>query len=99
MFCVPFGTLLGHVVCRQGLMVDLVKIAVILNLEAPRSVKQLRATLGHIGYYKKFIKGYAQFTVPMEKLLVVTFCCNVLTLCYVYGKHIFFIVKCNQIVY
>ena len=25
--------------------------------------------LGHIGYYRKFIKGYAQITMPMEKLL------------------------------
>jgi len=41
----------------------------ILNLEALRSVKQLRATLGHTGYYRKFIKGYAQITTPMEKLL------------------------------
>ncbi len=59
-------------------MVDPVKIVVILNLEAPRSVKQLRATLGHIGYYRKFIKGYAQITAPMEKLLKkdVTFCWN-----------------------
>lgn len=38
-FLIPFGNLLGHVVCRQGLMVDPVKIAVILNLEAPQSVK------------------------------------------------------------
>jgi len=58
-FCVPFGTLLSHVVCRQGLMVDPLKIMVILNLEASRSVKQLRTSLGHIGYYKCFIKGYA----------------------------------------
>ena len=34
-FLVPFGNLLGHVVCKQGLMVDPTKIAVILNLEAP----------------------------------------------------------------
>jgi len=27
LFCVPFGTLLGHVVCRQALMVDPAKIA------------------------------------------------------------------------
>jgi len=33
LFCVPFGTLLGHVVCRQGLMVDPTKIMVILNME------------------------------------------------------------------
>lgn len=68
-FLIPFGNLLGHVICKQGLMVDPVKIAVILNLEAPRSVKQLCATLGHRGYYRKFIKSYAQITVLMEKLL------------------------------
>jgi hypothetical protein len=29
----------------------------------------LRTTLGHTWYYKKFIKRYANITVPMEKLL------------------------------
>ena len=48
---------------------DPVKIVVILNLEAPRSVKQLRTMLEHTGYYRKFIKSYAQITMPMEKLL------------------------------
>lgn len=53
-FCVPFGIFLGHVICKNGLMVDPVKIAVIMNLEAPKNVKQL-----HIGYYRKFIKTKA----------------------------------------
>ena len=48
-FYVPFGVFLGHVVCKQGLMVDLAKIAVIVNLEAPRNVKQLGMTLGTLG--------------------------------------------------
>eukprot|EP00253_Pinus_taeda_P007445 PITA_07445 len=76
--CVPFGILLGHVVCRQGIMVDPAKLIVIINLEAPRSVKQLCATLGHTWYYRKFVKGYAQITAPMEKLLKkdVAFCWN-----------------------
>lgn len=38
-FVIPFGNLLGHVVCRQGLMVDPMKNTVILNLEVPRSVE------------------------------------------------------------
>ena len=50
-------------------MVDPAKIAIILNLPPPKSVKQLRTTLGHTGYYKKFIKGYAKITAPMEKVL------------------------------
>eukprot|EP00253_Pinus_taeda_P003565 PITA_03565 len=53
----------------QGLMVDLENIAVIVNMEAPRNVKHLCRMLGHMGYYRKFIKSYAQITVPMEKLL------------------------------
>eukprot|EP00253_Pinus_taeda_P019482 PITA_19482 len=61
--------LLGHVVCKQGLMVDPAKIEFIINLEVPRSLKQLHATLGHTVYYGKFIKSYAQITAPMEKLL------------------------------
>ena len=50
-------------------MVDPSKIAIIVNLPPPTSMKQLRTTLGHIGYYRKFIKGYVQITAPMEKLL------------------------------
>eukprot|EP00253_Pinus_taeda_P003898 PITA_03898 len=59
-------------------MVDPAKIAVIMSLEVLRSVKQLRTTLGYTGYYRKFIKSYAQITAPMEKLLKkdVTFCWN-----------------------
>jgi hypothetical protein len=51
------------------LIVDPTKIVVILDLQPPTFIKQLHATLGHSGYYRKFIKGYAQITTPMEKLL------------------------------
>jgi len=50
-------------------MVDPMKIAMIVNLEAPRSVKQLCTTLGHTRYCRKFIRGYTQITMPMEKFL------------------------------
>ena len=50
-FAVPFGTLLGHVVCKQGVCVDPAKVAVIVHMEAPETVKQLRALFGHTGYY------------------------------------------------
>jgi hypothetical protein len=57
-FSAPFGILLGNVVCKQGMLVDPTKIDVIVNLQPPKSVCQLRATLGHTGYYRKFIKSY-----------------------------------------
>ena len=45
------------------------KFAIILDLPPPTSVMQIRSVLGHIGYYRKFIRGYATITTPMEKLL------------------------------
>ena len=77
-FLDPFRSLLGHVVCKQSIMVDLAKIVVILNLQVPRSVEQLHTTLGHTGYYQKFIKRYAQITESMEQLLKKdsTYCWN-----------------------
>jgi hypothetical protein len=43
----PFRIILSRIVCRQGLIVDPAKIAVIMNLTPPKSMHQLRATLGH----------------------------------------------------
>ena len=50
-------------------IVDVENIAIILNFPAPTLVKQLSATLGHIFYYKKFIRIYASLIVSLEELL------------------------------
>jgi hypothetical protein len=50
-------------------MVDLSKIVFIVDLSPPTSVKQVCTTLGHTRYYRKFIKGYAQITTPLENIL------------------------------
>lgn len=61
-----------------GLMVEPTNISIIVNLEAPKNVKKLCATLGHTRYYGRFIKEYAQITASMERLLKkdLTFCWN-----------------------
>lgn len=50
-------------------MLEPTKIMAIVNLEASGSVKQLCTTLGHTGYYQKFIKAYDHISTHMEKLL------------------------------
>jgi hypothetical protein len=50
-------------------LVDPSKIAIIFYLPPPTLVRQLCTTLGHTGYYIKFIKGYTHITTPIEKLL------------------------------
>ena len=50
-------------------MVDPVKIALTLIFPPPTNMNMLRETLGHTGYYHKFIRGYVLITTPMDKLL------------------------------
>ena len=59
---------MGHIVCNKGMLVDPTKIEIIVNLPTPKTIKQLRETLGYMGYYRMFIRGYATITGSMEKL-------------------------------
>ena len=61
--------LLGHIVFKKGLLVDLMKIALIFIFPPPTNVKQLKVMLGNTGYYDKLIHGYVMITAPMERLL------------------------------
>jgi hypothetical protein len=45
-----WDTVLGHVVCKDGLLVDQEKIVCILDMVAPTLVERC-TTLGHTGYY------------------------------------------------
>ena len=38
-FLSPFGVLLGHIICKQGLLVDPSKIIIIVDLPPPTSVR------------------------------------------------------------
>jgi hypothetical protein len=67
--CVPHGNLLGHIVCLEGVLVDPAKVAVIVNMPPPTSAKNLRSTLRHTGYYRRFIRRYVNITAPLENIL------------------------------
>ena len=64
------GVVLGHVVSQAGIEVDLEKIEVISNLSQPRTQKEVRSFLGHVGYYHRFIKDFTKIVAPLFKLLV-----------------------------
>jgi hypothetical protein len=68
-FLLPFGVLLGLMVCNEGLLVDQAKIVVIIDITTPMTMKALITTLGHIGYYKKNHHFFTKVEIPLEKLL------------------------------
>ena len=63
------GVLLGHVVSKQGLEVDIDKVKPILALATPTNIREIRGFLGCIRYYRRFIEGYAWKALPLTELL------------------------------
>ena len=60
------GILLGHVVNQKGLEVDTDKVRALL---APACVQEVRGFLGCVGYYRRFIEGYAKQATLLTELL------------------------------
>ncbi|GJZ08461.1 reverse transcriptase domain-containing protein [Tanacetum coccineum] len=68
-FMVKEGNVLGHKVSSAELEVDKAKINVILKLPSPTNIKGVRSFLGHVGFYRCFIKDFSKITRPLTKLL------------------------------
>ncbi|XP_052299703.1 uncharacterized protein LOC127903086 [Citrus sinensis] len=63
------GIMLGHKVSKDGIEVDKAKIEVIDKLLPPTSVKGIRSFLGHVGFYRRFIKDFSKVAKPLCSLL------------------------------
>lgn len=48
---------------------DVEKVRVILKLQPPSNLKELRGFLGYVGYYRHFIRKYADLAMPLTQLL------------------------------
>ncbi|GKA79698.1 reverse transcriptase domain-containing protein [Tanacetum coccineum] len=70
LFMVKEGIILDHKVSGSGIKVDKEKIEAISKLPYPTNVKAIRSFLGHVGFYKRFIKDLSQVARPMTQLLV-----------------------------
>lgn len=60
---------LGHVITGEGVSMDTGKISAVLSWPVPKSLKELRAFLELMGYYRKFVKGYALLAKPLTDQL------------------------------
>ena len=60
---------LGHKIGRGEIQPDQIKIQNIQAFPLPSTKRQLRAFLGTVGYYQRFIAGYALKTAPLTDML------------------------------
>ena len=59
---------LGHIVGRTGLACDPAKLAAVQNWHAPDKVKGIRQFVGFVGYYRRFVKDFADLAEPLVAL-------------------------------
>nr|GEW41042.1 putative reverse transcriptase domain-containing protein [Tanacetum cinerariifolium] len=66
-FWIPKVQFLSHVIDRQGIHVDPVKIELVKDWASPKSPTEIRQFLGLVGYYRRFIEGFSKIAKPMTK--------------------------------
>ncbi|GJZ55879.1 reverse transcriptase domain-containing protein [Tanacetum coccineum] len=68
-FMVKEGIVLGHKISKNGNEVDKAKVDVIAKLPHPTTVKGVWSFLGHVDFYRRFIKDFSKISRPMTHLL------------------------------
>ena len=68
-FMVKEGIVLGHKISEKGIEVDKGKVEVVMQLQPPKTVKDIRSSLGHAGFYRRFIKDFSKIARPLTRLL------------------------------
>ena len=59
---------LGHVVTPDGVMPNPEKVRVVRDFPVPKNLKELRNLTGLANYYRRFVKGFAYKTNPLNAL-------------------------------
>ena len=68
-FMVKRRIVLRHEIFKSEIEVDKAKLEVIAKLSEPKSIKDIRSFLGHVGFYRRFIKEFSKIARPLTNLL------------------------------
>jgi len=60
---------LRHVVSSEGIAMQGSKVKAVNTWPTPKSLTELRAFLGAVGYYRRFIKNFSAVASPLFQLL------------------------------
>ena len=63
------GIILGHKIYKRGIEVDKAKGDAIKKMPYPTDIKGIRSFLGHVGFYRRFIKDFSKISRPLTNLL------------------------------
>ena len=61
-------TFLGHIVGKDGIMVDPAKIEAVRDWPRPKNASEIRSFLGLVGYYRRFVEGFSKIGSSLTEL-------------------------------
>ncbi|XP_019434493.1 PREDICTED: uncharacterized protein LOC109341121 [Lupinus angustifolius] len=67
-FWLEYVNFLEHVISSEGIDVDSTKVGTVMELNSPKSVKEIISFLGLAEYYQNFIEGFAKLALPLTML-------------------------------
>ena len=68
-FGVTEGKLLGHIVFREGVRIDLERVMEIDKIPLPKNVKAIQFFFGKINFIRRFITNFVEITRPISRML------------------------------
>ena len=69
MFGLEEGKLLGHIISKDGIQIDLAKIKAILQISHPINIKELQDFLGNINFLRRYIPNLAELIRLLNDML------------------------------
>ena len=69
MFAMKEGKLLGHIISKEGVVIDPKCVCSIETLTLPRNKKEIQAFLGKINFLRRFIPNYANIVKDITDML------------------------------
>jgi hypothetical protein len=67
-FGVEEGKLLGHIICQEGICIDLEQIRAIDHLPLPHNKKSMQSFFGKINFVRKFTPNFAETIKPLQNM-------------------------------
>jgi hypothetical protein len=59
---------MGHIILKDGIVIDPENIEAIIEWSTPKKVMEVRYFMGLDGYYKRFIAGFSRIAHPITSL-------------------------------
>ena len=69
LFGLEEGKFLGHIISKDGIRIDPVKIEAILQIQHPRNIRELQALLGKINFLRRSISNLAKLIRSLNNML------------------------------